>query len=270
MNTAGLEISNLNLSYPGRGTNPALHAVRDVTFSVAIGGTLGIVGESGSGKSSVGRAIVQLTRPDSGTIRFNGINLTEKWRKRWGSWGWSESLYTLRREIQMVFQDPHQALNPRQTALTALHEPLEISGHLRDRASRERAIDEVIDKVHLKREWLARYPAQLSGGQKQRLGIARALLMRPTFLVLDEPTSALDVSIQAQILALLHRLNRDDGLGLIFISHDLAVVRRLCRAVIVLNAGAVVESGATDAVFRAPQARHTRALIAAHLPLTKG
>ena len=219
-----LEIVRLGKSFE------ATKAVDDVSFSIPPGGSLGLVGESGSGKSTLSRLISRLIDPDSGDI---------------------------------VFQDPHDSLNPRDTAFESIAHPLRRLEGLRNGAALNTRVRDSAVRAGLPVELLERFPHQLSGGQKARIGIARAIAPRPRLLVLDEPTAALDVSIQAVILQLLDRLRREDGIGLLFVSHDLNVVRMLCDDLVVLQGGRVVEAGSAKAIFQAPAAAYTRELLAA-------
>jgi peptide/nickel transport system ATP-binding protein len=233
---------------------PVLHGV-DVT--IGRGETVGIVGESGSGKTTLGRALIGLIRPAHGSIRFDGremIGLTET------------AMRPLRRRMQMIFQDPMSSLNPRRTIRSILSDPLLLHAIAPDRASAERRVEAVMDRVGLPMTVLGRYPHELSGGQRQRVGIARAVVLKPDFVLADEIVSGLDVSTQAQVLKLLGELKREMNLAMAFISHDLSVVRAVCDRVYVLSAGRVVEQGPCESVFKTPAHAYTRALIDA-IPL---
>jgi len=225
-------------------------AVDEVDFEVASGRCLGIVGESGSGKTTLVRMLAGLSAPSSGSIRVGGLPFSPATAR------------ARRREVQMVFQDPTESLNPSFTAQRIIADPLV---RLRGLGPRELAprVEELARLVHLPTELLQRYPHQLSGGQKARVGIARAIAAEPRVLLLDEPTTALDVSVQARILLLLDRLRRELGLTLVFISHDLSVVRLLCDEVLILQTGKVVEQGPVQQVFAAPARQYTRSLLAA-------
>jgi ABC-type glutathione transport system ATPase component len=227
-------------------------AVDHVSLQVAEGGVLGIVGESGSGKSTVARLVMRLIEPTAGSILFEGEDLTLKS---------GEKLRRVRRQMQIVFQNPHSALDPRHTIRSALAEPYLIQTGLRG-LELERRIDSLLDIVSLPKAFKYRYPHELSGGQKQRICIARAVALEPRLLVLDEPTSALDVSVQAQIISFLQELRQRLNLTYLFISHNLAVVRHMCDHVIVMNRGRVLEQGPTRSVFADPQNDYTRQLIA--------
>jgi oligopeptide transport system ATP-binding protein len=231
----------------------SVKAVDGVSFDIAEGTTLGLVGESGSGKSTTGYCVLQLIKPTAGSIRFKGIELTELGR---------EAMRKMRREMQIVFQDPYSSLDPRMTVGDIVSEPLEVHGvgGRRDRRSRVR---ELLDVVGFNPDYSNRYPHEFSGGQRQRVGVARALALNPSLIVCDEPVSALDVSIQAQILNLLKDLQRDFGLTYLFISHDLAVVRSMSDHIAVMKDGQIVEAGVADEVYEHPKHEYTRALLPA-------
>lgn len=231
-----------------------LQAVERVNLDLAAGETLGVVGESGCGKSTLARAITGLQAVTAGAIHINGQDVT-----RLDAAGWRR----LRRQVQMVFQDPLASLNPRMTAGDIVAEPLRHLLPALTRRDRARKVDTMLDKVGLGRGLRNRYPHEFSGGQCQRIGIARALIVEPKVLICDEPVSALDVSIQAQILALLQALQAELGIGILFIAHDLAVVRQICHRVLVLYLGRVVETGTAEALFAAPGHPYTRALLSA-------
>lgn len=227
-----------------------VHAVKDVSFRLQSGTTMGVVGESGSGKSTVARLALGLLAPTEGEVRFKGQNV--------GSFSKSE-LQTFRSEVQFVYQNPYSSLNPRMSVQDALCEPLIVRGVTRDAAMRR--ANEVIDSVGLTSDVLQRHPSEFSGGQRQRIVIARAMVVNPEVLILDEAVSALDVSVQAQVLNLLKNLQRDFGLTYLFISHDLGVIGYLCTDVIVMNKGQIVESGPVDDILTAPQHEYTRSLL---------
>ncbi len=228
-------------------------AVDGVSFEIDEGKTLGLVGESGSGKSTTGYCILMLLTPTKGSIVFQGRELTSLGR---------QDLRRVRRDLQIVFQDPYSSLNPRMTVGKIVAEPLEVHG-IGTRRSRRRSVQIVLDRVGFNPEFTNRYPHEFSGGQRQRIGIARALALSPKLIICDEPVSALDVSIQAQILNLLKDLQDDFGLSYLFISHDLSVVRTMSDRIAVMRNGRIVESGDAEAVFRSQKDEYTRALFSA-------
>lgn len=237
----------------GLGQNEGVRAVSNVSFDVAAGSTLGLVGESGSGKSTIAKVLTGLVSPTAGSVRFEGHDLpTGRARAR---------RHASRRRLQMIFQDPYSSLNNRHRVERILAEPLALYGYETSRRDRRRLVASVLDLTGLPQRALLRYPHQFSGGQRQRIAVARALLARPVFLIADEPTSALDVSVQAGILNLLKDLQSAFGLSLLFISHDLAVVRQMADRIVVLRRGAVVESGDSDAFFAGPSSDYGRELL---------
>ena len=232
----------------------AVRAVDGISLDVRAGETLGIVGETGCGKSTTARLMLALLRPTSGSIRFDGEDIS-------GASG--AHLKALRREMQMVFQDPYSSLNPRKTVGTIIGEPFAIHGLETERGARKRAVQGLMERVGLNPEHYNRHPHEFSGGQRQRIGVARAIALEPRLIVADEPVSALDVSIQAQILNLLRELQRELGLTLVFIAHDLSVVRHMCDRVAVMYLGKIVELAGADALYRHPRHPYTGALLSA-------
>ena len=237
----------------GTGTTGSVQAVRDVSLVIEGGETLGLVGESGSGKSTLGRILLRLVKPDSGSITFNGTDVLA---------AAGGELRRLRRDMQIIFQDPYGSLDPRMTVEQVVSEPLLIHGG-ESRATRKRTVREMLRAVGLDESALSRYPHEFSGGQRQRIGIARALVLRPKFIVADEPVSALDVSVGAQIVNLLRNLQREFQLTYLFISHSLPVVRYLATRIAVMKKGELVELGTTEEVTTAPRHDYTRTLLAA-------
>ena len=230
-----------------------VRAVDGVSFEVQPGETLSLVGESGSGKSTTGYCVLQLLKPTSGSVKFEGTELTELGR---------EDMRRMRREMQIVFQDPYSSLDPRMTVGDIVGEPLVVHG-IGTRRDRSARIRDLLDVVGFNPSYTNRYPHEFSGGQRQRIGIARALALSPKLIVCDEPVSALDVSIQAQILNLLKDLQRDFGLTYLFIAHDLAVVRGMSDRIAVMNRGQIVELGPAEDVYTNPQDDYTKALLSA-------
>jgi peptide/nickel transport system ATP-binding protein len=229
-------------------------AVDEVTFDVFPGETLGLVGESGCGKTTLGRSIIRLVKPTSGQIIFDGQDITALNTRE---------LRRMRRDVQIIFQDPYSALNPRLTVGNALMEPLQVHQLFDTNAERKAHVMNLLNRVDLKPEHFNRYPHEFSGGQRQRIVIARALALQPKFIICDESVSALDVSVQAQVLNLLKELQKDFGLTYIFISHDLAVVKHISDRMIVMNKGKIEEQGFPEDIYNNPQAAYTKKLIAA-------
>jgi oligopeptide/dipeptide ABC transporter ATP-binding protein len=232
----------------------AVRAVDGLSFDVRRGETLGIVGETGCGKTTAARMMLRLLEPTSGAIAFDGEDITRAAGAR---------LKALRRDMQMVFQDPYSALDPRQTVGSIIAEPFAIHRLQRGAGERRRAVQELMEQVGLNPEHYNRHPHEFSGGQRQRIGVARAIALRPKLVVADEPVSALDVSIQAQILNLLRALQRELGLTIVFIAHDLSVVRHMCDRIAVMYLGKIVELAGADELYARPQHPYTAALLAA-------
>lgn len=233
-----------------RGQQEYIYAVDGVSFDVRKGETVGLVGESGCGKSTLGRTILRLYEPTSGDILFEGERINDLKEK---------DLLMLRRQMQMIFQDPFASLNPRQTVETIIALPLKVQGFKRQDISLR--VQDLLEQVGLNREYRKRFPHQFSGGQRQRIGIARAIAVNPSFIVADEPVSALDVSIQAQIINLLEELQEGLGLTYLFIAHDLRVVSYVSDRIIVMYLGRVMETGRREDLFSSPQHPYTKALF---------
>ncbi|KRA24487.1 hypothetical protein ASD65_08680 [Microbacterium sp. Root61] len=254
-----LKVSHLKVAYPIRSTFLQRKidenvAVDDVTFDIRPGETVGLVGESGSGKSTVARAVIGLVKADGGAIEFEGEDITHYSPRQ---------LKNVRRDMQMVFQDPYASLNPRLTVRDVIAEAWRVHTGVVPSRQWTAEVKELMDRVGLNPDHSDRYPHQFSGGQRQRIGIARALALRPKLIICDEPVSALDVSVQAQVLNLLDDLQDELGLAYLFISHDLSVIEHLCDRVLVLHRGVVAEEGTTRELFENPQHSYTQTLLAA-------
>ena len=250
-----LKIADLVKHFPGPRPEDTVHAVNGVSFSIAPGETLGLVGESGSGKSTIGRAILRLLTPTSGTIEFEGHDVSHISLREFRP---------LRGDIQIVFQDPYSALNPRKRIGRLIDELLMLHTDLPKRERAEKVL-EIAEKVHLNADFLTRFPSELSGGQLQRVCIARAIATEPKLIVLDEPTSSLDLSVRSGILELLQELQREIGVAMLFISHDLDTVRLVSERIIVLYLGSIVEYGSSDEIFSNPAHPYTQSLLSANL-----
>lgn len=248
-----IEIEHLKKYFSSpRGT---VHAVDDVSFTIEEGTTMGLVGESGCGKSTLGRTVIHLLDSTDGTIRFNGDDVTHLNRKE---------LRRLRENMQIIFQDPYSSLNPRMTIMDTIMEPLRLSKRF-DKQSIQTEAEKLMDMAGIEKRLRMSYPHELDGGRRQRVGIARALALKPKFIVCDEPVSALDVSIQAQILNLLMDLQQEYGLTYMFVTHDLSVVRHISTHICVMYLGQMVETCPTDELFASPLHPYTKALLSAIL-----
>jgi len=249
--SALLEIDDLRVHFPAR--RGVVHAVSGVSFEVHQGETLGLVGESGCGKSTLARSVVQLVAPAGGEVRFEGQALHRLA---------PAELRKLRPRLQMIFQDPYASLNPRKTIFDALAEPLRAHAAV-PRREIDAEVNALMDQVGLARHFVRKFPHEFSGGQRQRIAIARALALRPRMLIADEPVSALDISVQAQILNLLARLAKENGLAMLLISHDLSVVKHMSDRIAVMYLGRIVEIGTAAQVMQAPRHPYTQALLRA-------
>ena len=247
-----LEVQHLKKYFSTSGG--MLHAVDDVSFQIERGKTLGVVGESGCGKSTIGRTILRLLEPTEGKIIFEGKDITALSKNE---------MRLLRQEMQIIFQDPFSSLDPRMTVAQTIAEPLKLHGIIKDKREREKRVLELMDTVGLAERLYDTYPHELDGGRRQRIGIARALAMKPKFIVCDEPVSALDVSIQAQILNLMKDIQEKEGLTYIFITHDLSVVNHFADDIAVMYMGRMVEKAPAEELFENPIHPYTQALLSA-------
>ncbi|MDO4851537.1 MAG: dipeptide/oligopeptide/nickel ABC transporter ATP-binding protein [Actinomycetota bacterium] len=227
-------------------------ALEHVSLAIDEGQMYGLIGGSGSGKTTLSRVIMGFVKPDSGSVLYEGQDLTKLRRKDWRP---------LRCEVQMIFQNPQKAFNPRFSVYECCAEPIRLFGLASSRDEERQMVYDMLDSVGITRDQMNKYPHEISGGQAQRIAIVRALCLEPRLLICDEPTSMLDVSVQAQIIRLLSRINEERGCAVLFISHDLDVVRHLCDMVSVMHQGKVVEQGETDCVFGDPQAEFTKELL---------
>lgn len=257
--SALLTVANLNVSYQttsgGLFAGPgSFRAVKDASFSVKRGQTVGLVGESGSGKSTIGKAILKLIPAESGDIVYDGVEITSLSEREF---------LPFRKRIQTIFQDPYASLNPRLSVAAIVAEPLIVHEREMSRSDREAKVVDLLEKVGLPADALRRYPHQFSGGQRQRICIARALSSRPEFIICDECVSALDVSVQAQIVNLLQDVQDEFGITYLFIAHDLAVVEHMSHEVVVMQNGEIVEQGSSEQIYRSPQTEYTQRLLAA-------
>lgn len=248
-----IEVEGLK-KYFNVGSGSVLKAVNDISFSIAEGETLGLVGESGCGKSTAGRTILRLYEPTGGSVRFNGVDINQLSPNK---------MKHMRRDMQMIFQDPYASLNPRFTVTDIIGEALDIHNMAGSRAQRKKRVEDLLDMVGLNPDHATRYPHEFSGGQRQRIGIARALAVNPKFIICDEPISALDVSIQAQVVNLLKDLQDRLGLTYLFIAHDLSMVKHISDRVAVMYLGRIVELAESEELYANPLHPYTKTLLSA-------
>lgn len=248
-----IEVKHLSKFF-NLGNNNILKAVNDLSFSIQEGETVGVVGESGCGKSTAGRTIMRLYEPTNGEVLFQGKNIYNLK---------GAELKALRRDMQMIFQDPYASLNPRMTVMDIIGESLDVHKLASSRAERKKKVEALLELVNLNSSYSSRYPHEFSGGQRQRIGIARALAVNPKFIIADEPISALDVSIQAQVVNLLQELQRNMGLTYLFIAHDLSMVKHISDRVAVMYLGKIVELAKSEDLYADPRHPYTKALMSA-------
>ncbi len=253
-----LEVNDLKVHYPIRGgilgrVQSYVKAVDGISFRIDEGETLGLVGESGSGKSTTGKAVMGLAEITAGEILFDGKNITRYVRKNHSSY---------RKSVQMIFQDSYSSLNPKKRILDIIAEPLR-NFEKQTAGEEKKRIEELLEIVGMSSETMFKYPYEFSGGQRQRIGIARALALRPKMIIADEPVSALDLSVQAQVLNFMKDIQKQFNLAFLFISHDLGVVKHMCKNLIIMNKGRIVEKGVKEKIFENPQHIYTKRLLAA-------
>ncbi len=248
-----LEVSNLCKSFEsGFCRNKKINAVNNVSFQIHDGEIFGLIGGSGCGKTTTSRMIMGFLKPDSGSIRYNGCELTTLKKKEW---------LKMRQEIQIVFQNPQMTFNPRATIYNCCAEPIRLFHLAKNREEERVLVYEMLDSVGVSRDQINKYPHEISGGQAQRISIIRALSSNPKLLICDEPTSMLDVSVQAQVIALIKEKQSKKGISILYVSHDLDVIRSVCQRVAVMNQGEIIETGSVEEVFDSPKHPYTRKLM---------
>lgn len=253
-NTKLLEVKNLK-QYFNQGKKNEVRAIEDISFDIYKGETLGLVGESGCGKSTTGKAIIKLNDITSGEIIYDGIDI-HKINKR-------KDMLKFNKKIQMIFQDPYASLNPRLKVMDIVGEGIDIHNLATDKRNRKKRVYDALETVGLSKEHANRYPHEFSGGQRQRIGIARALAVEPEFIIADEPISALDVSIQAQVVNIMLKLQRERGITFLFIAHDLSMVKYISNRIAVMHFGKIVELGPADDIYNHPLHDYTKSLLSA-------
>ncbi|PKM73380.1 MAG: ABC transporter ATP-binding protein [Firmicutes bacterium HGW-Firmicutes-16] len=248
-----LEVTNLCKSFEsGFWRNKKVNAVDDISFQICEGEIFGLIGGSGCGKTTTSRMIMGFLKPDSGSIRYNGRELSTMKKNEW---------LKMRRDIQIVFQNPQMTFNPRSTVYNCCAEPIRLFHLAKSREEERSRVYEMLDSVGVSRDQSNKYPHEISGGQAQRLSIVRALSVNPKLLICDEPTSMLDVSVQAQVIALIKEKQMEKGISILYVSHDLDVIKAVCQRVAVMNNGKIVEMGSADEIFNRPKHSYTQQLM---------
>lgn len=249
-----VEVKNLK-QYFNQGKRNEVRAIDDISFDIYKGETFGLVGESGSGKSTTGKAIIKLNDVTDGQVLYEGVNI-QSIKKR-------KDLLKFNKKIQMIFQDPYASLNPRLKVMDIVAEGIDIHGLAKDKKDRKKRVYDLLETVGLRKSHANRYPHEFSGGQRQRIGIARALAVEPEFIIADEPISALDVSIQAQVVNLMQKLQRERNITFLFIAHDLSMVKYISDRIAVMHLGKIVELGPADEIYNQPLHPYTKSLLSA-------
>ncbi|HEC2179725.1 TPA: ATP-binding cassette domain-containing protein [Staphylococcus delphini] len=249
-----VEVKNLK-QYFNQGKRNEVRAIEDISFKIFKGETFGLVGESGSGKSTTGKAIIKLNDVTDGQVLYEGVNIQEIKKRK--------DLLRFNKKIQMIFQDPYASLNPRLKVMDIVAEGIDIHGLAKDSKDRKKRVYDLLETVGLRKSHANRYPHEFSGGQRQRIGIARALAVEPEFIIADEPISALDVSIQAQVVNLMQKLQRERNITFLFIAHDLSMVKYISDRIAVMHLGRIVELGSADEIYHNPIHPYTKSLLSA-------